>query len=86
MLRAIDTNLWVAEQPLNWMGFPVGARMSVVKLPAGLLLYSPISATPELRAEVEALGKPAFIVAPNKYHHLFAGEWMHELAHVIHGQ
>ncbi|MBW2416116.1 MAG: DUF4336 domain-containing protein [Deltaproteobacteria bacterium] len=50
--------------------------MTVVRLPGReLLLHSPISATPDLVREVKALGPVAHIVAPNRFHHLFVGEW-----------
>lgn len=76
MLEAIATDLWVAEQPLRFLGLEVGARMTVVRLPGGkLLVHSPIAWTKELAAEVEALGTPAVLVAPNRFHHLFARSW-----------
>ncbi|MFL5348211.1 MAG: DUF4336 domain-containing protein [Hyalangium sp.] len=75
MLRKLDENLWVAEQPLNYMGLAVGTRMTVIRLAdGGLWLHSPIRPTPPLREAVEALGPVRFLVAPNKYHHLFIGD------------
>jgi hypothetical protein len=77
MLRKLDENLWVSEQPLKFMGLAVGARMTVIKLAdGGLWVHSPLRLTPERRQAVEALGPVRFLVAPNKYHHLFIGEWM----------
>jgi hypothetical protein len=77
MLRPLATDLWVAEQPLRFAGVELGARMTVVRLPGGrLLLHSPIARSPELAAEVERLGTPALVVAPNKLHHLYVQEWL----------
>lgn len=77
MLRKLDENLWVAEQPLRFMGLAVGARMTVIRLAdGGLWVHSPLRLTPERREAVEALGPVRFLVAPNKFHHLFIGEWM----------
>jgi hypothetical protein len=77
MLRKLDENLWVAEQPLRFMGLAVGARMTIIRLAdGGLWVHSPLRLTPERRQAVEALGPVRFLVAPNKYHHLFIGEWM----------
>lgn len=77
MLRKLDENLWVAEQPLKFMGLSVGARMTVIRLSSGdLWVHSPMRLTPPLREAVEALGPPRFLVAPNTFHHLFIGEWM----------
>jgi hypothetical protein len=50
-------------------------RMTVVKLSdGGLFLHSPIPLDGGLRAELDALGEVRTIVAPNKFHHLFAGD------------
>jgi hypothetical protein len=77
MLRKLDENLWVAEQPLKFMGLEVGTRMTVVRLADGALwVHSPLRLTPERRRAVEALGPVRFLVAPNSFHHLFIGEWM----------
>lgn len=57
-------------------GLQVGTRMTVVRLAGGdLWLHSPVELDDGLRSEVEALGDPAYVVAPNRFHHLFAGEW-----------
>lgn len=77
MLRKLDENLWVAEQPLRFMGLSVGARMTVIRMAdGGLWVHSPLRLLPERREAVEALGPVRFLVAPNKFHHLFIGEWM----------
>ena len=76
-MRQLDRDLWVAEQPLRFAGLELGARMTVVRLPGdGLLLHSPIEPTPELLREVRSLGSVATVVAPNRFHHLFAGAWV----------
>jgi hypothetical protein len=50
--------------------------MTVVKLGEGqLLVHSPVAMTPDLKAEVDGLGPVRHIVAPNVYHHLYAGDW-----------
>lgn len=54
----------------------MGTRMTVIELEeGGLLVYSPISLSAEVAAEVEGLGRVRHIVAPNLTHHLYAGEW-----------
>jgi hypothetical protein len=50
--------------------------MTVVRLPDfKLLLHSPIAAAADLVRKVKALGPVAYLVAPNRFHHLFVGEW-----------
>jgi len=75
-LKRLDADLWVTESPLRFFGLEVGARMTVVRLPdSKILVHSPISASPRLLQEVEALGPVAYLVAPNRLHHLFVGDW-----------
>ena len=75
-LRSLAADLWVAESPLRFLGLEVGARMTVMRLAdSRLLVHSPIAATAELVSEVRALGPLAHLVAPNRLHHLFVGEW-----------
>jgi hypothetical protein len=75
-LVAVADGLWCATQPLRFLGLEVGARMSVVRLSGGgLWLHSPIEPRPALREAVAALGPVEHVVAPNRFHHLFAGRW-----------
>jgi hypothetical protein len=75
-MQQLHSDLWVTESPLRFLGLEVGARMTIVRLPGSkLLLHSPIAATPDLVREVTALGPVAYLVAPNRLHHLFVGEW-----------
>ncbi|MCW5889860.1 MAG: DUF4336 domain-containing protein [bacterium] len=75
VLREIASDLWVAERPQRFFGLEVGARMTVIRLPEGrLLLHSPLPLDGALRAELDALGSVAYAVAPNRVHHLYAGD------------
>jgi hypothetical protein len=74
-LRQLAENLWIADRPQTFYGLPVGTRMTVIRLGGGrLLLHSPVVLDAGLRAELDALGRVAFAVAPNRVHHLHAGE------------
>lgn len=75
LLTPWDDKMWVASAPLWFHGLPLGARMTVIDTGDGLLLYSPVEATPERVAAVAALGTVAWIVAPNPMHHLFVAGW-----------
>lgn len=75
-MKKLADNLWVDAAPQSFFGLHVGTRMTLIRLPDGdLLVYSPISLSPPLKAEVDSLGSVSHIVAPNIYHHLYAGEW-----------
>ena len=76
VLREVDEKLWVSDHPdLRFLGIKVGTRMTVVELPDGLWVHSPVPLTPQIREAVEALGPVKYVVAPNLYHHLYAGPW-----------
>ena len=74
-LRQLDQDLWVVDAPLSMLGIRVGTRMTVVRLSTGgLWLHSPVPVDAGLQAALNALGPVEFIVAPNRFHHLFVGE------------
>ncbi len=74
-LRSLAPDLWVADRPQTFYGLPVGARMTVIRLPDGaLLLHSPVALDSQLRAALDAIGPVRYAVAPNRLHHLHAGE------------
>lgn len=74
-LRRIAGDLWVAERPQRFLGLAVGARMTVVRLSGGrLLLHSPLPLDAALRTQIDALGEVRYAVAPNRLHHLYAGD------------
>lgn len=74
-LRALGPELWVAERPQSFYGIEVGTRMSVMRLADGsLLLHSPVALDAALRQELDRVGRVRHAVAPNRVHHLHAGE------------
>ncbi|MEM9246358.1 MAG: DUF4336 domain-containing protein, partial [Cyanobacteria bacterium P01_F01_bin.153] len=73
-LTEIAPDLWVATQPLRFLGVEVGSRMTVVRLPdGGLVLISPIALKDSDRTIIESLGTVRHIIAPNLFHHLSVG-------------
>ncbi len=76
MLRKIEQDIWVAEQPLRYFGLSVGTRMTVFRLKsAELVVISPIPTTDEIIDQLNQLGSVKHIVAPNLYHYFFAAEF-----------
>jgi Domain of unknown function (DUF4336) len=74
-LTSLDENIWVVRRPQTFYGLPVGTRMTVIRLSGGrLLLHSPVELDPGLRAQLDTLGEVRYAVAPNRVHHLYAGE------------
>jgi hypothetical protein len=74
-LAPVADDVWCVRVPSRFAGFAIGTRMTVVRLPGGgLLLHSPVPIDDALRAELDRLGPVEHIVAPNRYHHLYAGQ------------
>ncbi|ARV57759.1 hypothetical protein BZZ01_03125 [Nostocales cyanobacterium HT-58-2] len=76
MLREIDNNIWSAEQPLKYWGLEVGTRMTVIRLTTNeLIVISPIQSDNATIHKLNKIGKVAYIIAPNIYHHLFVSDF-----------
>ena len=72
-LEQITDDIYVQARPFNLFGFNIGVRMAIIRLNQGLLIYSPVKMNPQLVEEIRQLGEVKWILAPNAYHHLFAG-------------
>ena len=76
MLRKIDTNIWVDEQPLKFWQLEIGTRMTIIRLSSGeLIVISPIQVDEKTIQEINEIGNVGFIIAPNLFHHLFVSEF-----------
>lgn len=76
MLKEIDKNIWVGEQPLKYLGLNVGTRMTVIRLTTGeLIVISPIQLDNTTIHQINDIGDVSYIIAPNLYHHLFASSF-----------
>lgn len=78
MLTTLAPDVFVVRVPQRFYGLQLGTRMTVLRFGAELLLHSPVAATPELRAAVDALGTVRWVVAPNRFHHLYCDQWLGE--------
>jgi hypothetical protein len=76
MLRPLDRDLWMVQHPMRFLGAEVGTRMVIFRLKDGsLLIHSPVPLDPTNQAELDGLGPVRFVVAPNRYHHLFVANY-----------
>ncbi len=78
-LIPLARDLWIAPRPFR-VGplLDIGTCMTVVRLAdGGVFLHSPVPADAATREAVEAVGPVRAIAAPNRVHHLYAGEWKH---------
>jgi len=77
MLTSIGTDIWETHQPLRVAGiFPMGHRMTVLRLPSGgLLAHSPVRHSDDLARELAALGELEIVIAPSHFHDSFLLPW-----------
>jgi Domain of unknown function (DUF4336) len=76
MLKEIDKDIWVAEAPFKYFGLSVGTRMTVIRLEnRELAVISPIQVDNAISQQLDKLGTVSHIIAPNRYHYLFASDF-----------
>lgn len=75
-LARVDDDVWVTARPQSFLGLRVGTRMTVIRLPdGGLWVHSPVALDDGLRGALDDLGPVRYVVAPNRFHHLYVGDY-----------
>ena len=76
MPQELDPGIWTLEgKPIRFLTFPYELRSIIVDLGNGsLFVHSPVQLS-VARPSLDAIGHVSHIVAPNKLHHRFLGEW-----------
>ena len=82
-LKPVDRNIWMVDGPIIKMDFPLGikapfpTRMVVAKLDGDRLwIHSPIAPDDRLYEQIEALGTPTWLIAPNSIHYWYIPDWL----------
>jgi hypothetical protein len=81
VLKPVAPDVWIVDGPEIRMSYFLGSmpfttRMTVLRLRDGSLwLHSPTAAEPDLVESIRALGPVRFLVAPNRLHYWWIGEW-----------
>ncbi len=78
MLKEFGPEIWIADGPVVTAAarFHYPTRMAVIRLATGgLVLWSPVRISTELRTEIDALGEVRYLIPPNSLHHVFLSEW-----------
>lgn len=76
-LKALASNIFCVESEHRFLGIDFGGRMTVIRLASGdLFLHSPVRLSDGLGGELDALGNVKYIVAPNRFHHLYLGDYI----------
>ncbi len=75
-LDSIAPNLWKIDYPQKFLRMEIGTRMTIIRLKSGdLFLHSPIHLTNDIQNKLNTLGKVTYVIAPNKFHHLYIGAY-----------
>lgn len=76
-MKSFGANIFVFDGPaVSFYGMPYTTRMTIVRLNnSKLWVHSPIELNDELIRQVETLGEVAYLIAPNKLHHLYIASW-----------
>ena len=75
-METLLDNIWVHEDTMRLGAIPLRLRMTVIKLSdSSLWIHSPTALTPQLKNEVEQIGKVKYIVGASNGHNLWLQEW-----------
>ena len=80
-LKRVTDGVWVVDGPTIRFGPPMlkfsfPTRMTVLRIASkDLFIHSPTPPVASLRAEIEALGVPRWIVGPNRIHYWWIPDW-----------
>jgi len=79
-LKSIADQIWIVDGPAIRFGppllrMPFSTRMTIIRIGGDLLIHSPTPLTPELKREVEGIGRPRWIIGPNRIHYWWIPDW-----------
>jgi hypothetical protein len=79
-LKRVADDVWIVDGPVirygvRWLKFRFPTRMTLIRLGGDLFIHSPTPLAPELRAEIEAVGIPRWIIGPNRIHYWWIPDW-----------
>ena len=80
-MKLVAKDIWIVDGPTIPFGMPglkvpFPTRMTVIRLTSGdLFIHSPTPLGPELKLEIEVVGRPRWIVGPNRIHYWWVPEW-----------
>ncbi len=77
-MQTLTDGVHIVDAPLRFFGVEVGARSTLLETDRGVLIHSPIrrEAVQQGLSDIEGVEAPRWVVAPNKLHHLYVGEWI----------
>lgn len=81
VLKVVANNIWIVDGPIIrvrmlGLAMPFPTRMTIVRIGGSdLFIHSPTALTAELKAEVEALGTPRYLIGPSWLHYWWLPDW-----------
>jgi hypothetical protein len=80
-LKRIADDVWIVDGPVIRFGLPwpklsFPTRMTILRVgESDLFVHSPTALNPSLKAEVDRIGRPRWIVGPNPIHYWWIPDW-----------
>jgi hypothetical protein len=79
-LKGVADEVWIVDGPTIRFGppllrMPFPTRMTIIRIGGDLLIHSPTQLTPDLESKVQNLGRPRWIVGPNRIHYWWIPDW-----------
>lgn len=80
-LKPVATDVWIADGPVIRFGprglkMPFSTRMTLIRLPGdALFIHSPTPLVATLAQEIGAIGRPAWLIGPNRLHYWWIPQW-----------
>jgi Domain of unknown function (DUF4336) len=80
-LKRVTDDVWIVDGPiirfgLRWLKLPFPTRMTVLRIRKDdLFIHSPTPLAENLKSEIERVGKPRWIIGPNRIHYWWIPEW-----------
>jgi len=79
-LKPVADSIWIVDGPLirfgmPWPKLPFPTRMTIARLGDDLFVHSPTELTAPLREELDTIGRPRWIVSPNRIHYWWIPDW-----------
>lgn len=79
-LKPVAQDVWIVDGPVirfgpRWLQMPFPTRTTVIRLGDALFVHSPTELTPGLKAEIAAIGRPRWLIGPNRIHYWWIPEW-----------
>lgn len=81
VLKMICDNVWIVDGPSIEFGPPLArmkfpTRMTIIRInEKDLLIHSPTPIADHLRAQIDTIGVPRWIIGPNKIHYWWIADW-----------